>query len=123
MHRPTFILAAAVAVALSVLAPAQTSQPITLRITGAQAFRGVTHTAIGNILSAGYTYGFQGSGLASANAAIFTGRVGSTDVIIKTAWTGSTAGIRTIAGSIPVAFLADNTPQSTGGSGGAGAAT
>src|SRR3954470_22478546 len=99
MHRSTSLLATAAALALSSLSPAQTSQPITLRITGAQAFRGVTHTAIGNILSAGYTYGFQGSGLASANAAIFTGRVGTQPVIIKTAWTGSTAGVRTVAGS------------------------
>jgi hypothetical protein len=121
MHSLTTLLAAVLTLALTPALSAQTAPPVTLRITGAQAFRGVTHTAIGNMLSAGYTYGYQGSSLAAANAAIFTGTVGTTSVVIKTAWTGSTAGVRTVAQSIPVSFLADNTPQSTGGTSGAGA--
>lgn len=94
-----------------------------VRITGAQAFRGVTHTAITHILTPGFTYGYQNAALGFANAAIFTGSVNGVPVIIKTSWTGSTAGIRAVSQSQFVNFLPNSTLQSTGGTSGAGTAT
>lgn len=124
MHKLTALFATLFTLLAPPLGFAQTTQPVTLRITGAQAFRGVTHTAISNILAPGYKFGYTGTtGLANASSAIFTGTVGGTAVVIKTAWTGSTAGIRTVALNTPVSFLGDDTPQSTGGANGAPAGT
>jgi hypothetical protein len=114
----TFVVSL-VTLALATVASAQT----VLRITGAQAFRGVTHTAVTHILEPGFSYGYQGTALNLANAAIFTGSVNGAPVIIKTSWSGSTAGIRTVSQSQSVNFLPNSTAQSTGGTGGAPAAS
>ena len=103
------ILAGSLALSLIGTANAAT----TIRITGSTAYRGVTHTAIGKILAAGYTVGYAGSTLSGAGQAIFTGTTstGSISVIIKTSWSGSVGGVQTVAGSLPISnWLVDTTP-------------
>ena len=85
--------------------------PTKLYITGSTAYRGVTHTAIGNILNAGFTVGFSSSTLSASGKAVFTGTLASNseDVVIKTNWTGSVGGVQIVAGGLntPTNFLAD----------------
>jgi hypothetical protein len=97
-------------------------------ITGSSAFRSFAHASImkllgstnGTTLSNG-TYGFTGSSLSGANAAIFQGTFNGTAVLIKTSWSGSAAGIQTVAysGSQPfqVGFLPDSVSASLTGTG------
>ncbi len=93
--------------------------PTVITITGSSAFRGSVHTAIVKVLngtvntsgatplatlpSAGGTGGFavaDASNFTGGNGAIFRGYIGgdsSKEVIIKTSWTGSAAGVQTVA--------------------------
>jgi hypothetical protein len=89
----------------------------TLYITGSTAYRAETHTAIGNVLNAGYTYAHVGGTFSSAQKAIFTGTLtaNSQPVIIKTSWSGSTLGMKAVTQGLVTDFLPDTTPQSTGG--------
>lgn len=98
---------------------AQASAQTVVRITGSTAYRGATHTAVTKILAPGFTYGYVGTTLSGAGAAIFTGNVGNTSVIIKTSWSGSVGGVQTVSNSLPVKFLPNDTAQSAGGTGGA----
>ena len=103
------ILAGSIALALASTAFSAT----TVRITGSTAYRGATHTAIGNILNAGYTVGYTGSSLSGAGQAIFIGTTKTTnvDVIIKTSWSGSVGGVQTVAGGLNVAtWMVDGSP-------------
>ena len=87
-----------------------------LRITGAQAFRGAAHAAILHILDPGtFTYAYQGTDISQANVAIFTGSVSGNPVIIKTDLIGSEGGIQVVSHQDAIGFLADNVPQSAGG--------
>ncbi len=104
---------------LSSAASAQTY----IRFTGASANKTIVHKAITHVLAVGFTYGYQGTSLDTANAAIFTGTYGGNPVIIKTSWTGAQTGIYTVANSISSTFLPDSTPQSTGGTANAGGLT
>lgn len=83
--------------------------PTRLYLTGSTAFRGATHTAIGNILSPGYTVGYTGATLSGAGKAVFTGQLNGEDVVIKTNWTGSTGGIQIVSQGLtpPTPYLAD----------------
>ncbi|MEI9896983.1 MAG: hypothetical protein WDN28_24770 [Chthoniobacter sp.] len=95
-------------------------------ITGSSAYRGSTHSAIlklldsssdGNTVSvaSGATFGFSGGkGLSGANAAIFKGTISGADVIIKCAWSGSVAGVQTVAGNFTVNFPLDTAPTAAG---------
>src|SRR5262249_20674306 len=91
--------------ALLALALASAVHADTTRLTGSTAFRGATHTAITNIFDAGtltYAYLDNASGtgtLTSASAAIFKGNINGVASTIKTHWSGSEAGIQTVAGS------------------------
>ena len=103
------ILAGSIALALASTAFSAT----TVRITGSTAYRGATHTAIGNILNAGYTVGYTGSSLSGAGQAIFIGTTKTTnvDVIIKTSWSGSVGGVQTVAGGLNVTnWMVDGSP-------------
>jgi hypothetical protein len=89
---------------LASLAQAQ----IVLHVTGSTAFRGATHTAIGNILNSGYTVGYSGTTLNSAGQAVFSGttKVGNTAVVIKTSWSGSVGGVQTLSQLSPALTVA-----------------
>ncbi len=93
--------------------------PTVITITGSSAYRGPVHTAIVKVLngtvdtsgatplaslpSNGGTGGFavaDSSNFTKGNGATFRGYIGgdsSKEVIIKTSWTGSAAGIQTVA--------------------------
>jgi hypothetical protein len=79
--------------------PASAQTVITF--TGSTAFRSQTTAAIQSVLAPGYTFGYTGSTLSSANAAIFVGTFNGNSVIIKTSWSGSAAGVQTVAATAP----------------------
>lgn len=129
MKSSKFILASFLALAFAGIASAQT----VIHITGSTAFRAAAHQAILGILQSGATYGYTGTSIGSAGQAIFTGTTvtGSIPVIIKTSWSGSVGGIIVLTQNFPVpdaaegvsgGWLANSTPQSTTGTGGANAA-
>ncbi|MGH8047992.1 MAG: hypothetical protein ACREKL_12170 [Chthoniobacterales bacterium] len=140
----THILAAgAVALATIGMASAQT----VITITGSSAYRSSVHKAIINILggtvtpgtpntatlpSAGGNGGFayaNASDFTAANSATFRGYLGgdnTKEVIIKTSWTGSAAGIQTVASTdslFTVRVLPAATVLATGGTAGVADAT
>lgn len=111
------------AVALFALASAGiASAQTTVRITGSTAYRASTVTAIGNILNAGYTYGYIGSSLTGANQSTFVGttKTGNLPVVIKCSWGGSSGGLQTLAQQSPVVtttlpYIAETSPLTTTG--------
>jgi len=118
------------AVGLVALVMSHMASAVTIYITGSSAYRSYTHTAImrllgssnGTSLPAGSTYGYVDGSLSDADAAIFKGTFSSTTVTIKTSWSGSAAGIQTVAANanqFTVGFLADGTTTTQFGSGGA----
>ena len=111
-----------VALGFAEMASAQTK----IYITGSSAFRGSAHKAImhllgsadGATLPAGSGYAYLGTTLSSANAAIFQGTANGQAVIIKVSWSGSAAGVQTVAsstGAFTVGFFQDSTTTSTTG--------
>jgi hypothetical protein len=105
----------------------QAASAETIYITGSTAFRSSAHKAImhllgsadGTTLPAGSSYGYENNkGLNSANAAIFKGFFNSNPVIIKVSWSGSAAGVQTVAssaGHFTVGFLPDDSATSPTG--------
>ncbi|HEY8900647.1 MAG TPA: hypothetical protein VIM61_09565 [Chthoniobacterales bacterium] len=97
-------------------------------ITGSSAFRSSAHVAIMKLLGGsastlptGSGYAYTGSSLSGANAASFQGTFNGNPVIIKTSWSGSAAGVQTVAssaGSFTVGFLPDSVTTSTTGTSG-----
>ncbi len=101
-----------------------------INITGATAFRAAANDSIIALLGgAGVTqYAFNnstgGGTVGGTNRAIFRGNVaGIGDVIIRASWSGSTAGIASVASGTPVQVLKTSTPLTTGGNGFAAAAS
>ena len=94
MKTPKLIVAAIIAAGVASTASAQT----VINITGATAFRQAAHQAILDSLdSAGRTYGYQGTNIGNAGRAMFKGTInGSDQVVVRTSWSGSVAGIRAI---------------------------
>jgi len=120
MKAPKFLLAGLLALSVPGVARAQT----VVHITGSTAFRSAVHTAITQILEPGFVYGYSGTSFTGASQAIFTGTNNGINVIIKTSWSGSLAGIETVSQAVPSTvgtFLTNTTPQSSGGSSGAAA--
>jgi hypothetical protein len=116
------ILAGSLLLAFACAANAQTI----VRVTGSTAFRGQTHQAklAAFDASPAATYGYTGASFTGAGQAIFTGKVGGADVIVKTFWSGSEAGIQAVAGSKSLSnFLPNATAQSTTGTSGASTGT
>ena len=113
MNKYRLMIAGLAALAVASTASAQT----VIRITGATAYRSAVHTAIGNILNTGYTYGYSGSSLSGAGQAEFRGttKVGNYDVDIKTSFSGSLAGIATLTTDRTIANFLDATNLTTGG--------
>jgi hypothetical protein len=95
-------MSALAAIAALAIASSATAQTITIRITGATAFRKAANNSIKNILNPGYTYGFAGTSLDSAGKAQFQGTtiVGNIPVDIKLLWIGSAGGIQCLAQDI-----------------------
>jgi len=93
MKKQTLALSALAALALASSASAQT----VINITGATAFRQAAHQAIIDSLG-NLTYGYQGTNIGNAGRAIFKGDInsGADEVIVRTSWNGSVAGIRAI---------------------------
>lgn len=79
-------------------------------ITGSTAFRSATTNAIDAVLSGTVTKASDNATFTSANAVTWTGgNIGGTPVTIKASWSGSGAGIQTVAGAptFTVRFLPD----------------
>jgi hypothetical protein len=95
MKTPKLIAAAIIAAGVASTASAQT----VINITGATAFRQAAHQAILDSLdAAGRTYGYQGTNIGNAGRAMFKGTINSgvDQVVVRTSWSGSVAGLRDI---------------------------
>ncbi len=117
------------ALAACALAGASYSQTTVINITGASAFRSAANNSLIALLGgAGTTqYAFDtttGATAGASNRAIYRGTVTGIagEVIVRTSWSGSTAGIAAIAAGTPVQVLRTTTTLSTAGSGFAAAA-
>jgi len=111
----TIALAASLIVAGSVVSNAQTR----LHYTGSTAYRPAAINAIHNIfVSSSLAYAYTGSSETSANAAVYSGTIGTTSYIIKTYWSGSEAGIQAVAqGGVGIALNFPADSPSKGGPG------
>jgi hypothetical protein len=81
-------------------------------ITGSTAYRAATTTAIQNIFDSPPTFAFSNnsSSVGGANQAIFNGNIGGNPYQISTSWSGSEAGIQTVADATQnVNYIADGT--------------
>ncbi len=91
-----------------------------IRITGPASSRPAVHAAIANILTPGFTHAWTGPDANSATRAIFSGTTKApvnAPVIIKTHWTSTLEGLRSVARGTPLtnAWLVDGTPRATAG--------
>ncbi|MFZ4483505.1 MAG: hypothetical protein ACOYOL_05935 [Chthoniobacterales bacterium] len=68
----------------------------TIDITGSTAGRSAVHNAILAALTSD-TYVFNGNNLNAAGRVLFRGNLGTNSVVIRTAWSGSAAGVRDVA--------------------------
>jgi hypothetical protein len=106
---------------LLALATAGANAQTVVHITGSTAFRAAVHEAITNILQTGFTYAYSGTSFTGASQAIFEGKAytNGIQVIIKTSWSGSLAGIETVSQAVADAtvntFLTNTTQMSTAG--------
>ena len=126
MKRSLPLFATAIlALAWTTLAQAET----TIRITGSTAYRGPTHTAISRLFDGGtFTLGYVGTSFTGAAAANFRGKIGGEDVLIKTSWSGSEAGMQTVSFGaepltvrfLPTPTVGDTNAELPGGVGGTG---
>jgi hypothetical protein len=81
-------------------------------ITGSTAYRAATTTAIQNIFDSPPTFAFSNNStsVGGANQAIFNGNIGGNPYQISTSWSGSEAGIQTVADATQnVNYIADGT--------------
>ena len=103
-------LAAGILAGAALISTASAQQKI--YITGSTAFRSVTNTQISAVLAGTVTIASTNATLGSANGVNWTGgNIGGTAVTIKAAWTGSAAGVQTVAANnistAPTKFLKD----------------
>jgi hypothetical protein len=83
--------------AAAVLGAATTGNAQTvIDITGSTAGRSAVHNAIRSVLS-NETYVYNGSSFNGASKTLFKGDISGTPVIVRTAWSGSAAGVRDVA--------------------------
>jgi hypothetical protein len=104
---------------LAVSFAASANAATTIYITGSTAFRGATVNAISALLAGTGTIvtASDNASLTSANAVTWTGgKVGGVDVIIKASWSGSAAGIQTVAGNTTAALTVRFLPIGATGS-------
>ena len=95
MKKSQLLIAAVLAASTMASASAQT----VINITGATAFREAAHLGIKASIS-NCVYGYQSTNFSNAARAIFKGDIlvggVKTDVIVRTSWSGSVAGIRAV---------------------------
>jgi hypothetical protein len=111
MKLSKYVMAGILALTITSSTYAQTP----IYITGSTAFRGATVNGISGILSGTVSIAYDGltsgvTGPANANAVTWTGgNIGGTAVTIKASWSGSAAGVQTVAGApnFNVRFLPD----------------
>ena len=106
------ILTAGILAATALVSTASAVAPTKIYITGSTAFRSVSNPQISALLSGTVTIASSDPSIGSANAAMWTGgKIGTIDVTIKAAWTGSAAGIQAVAAnglqSVQTKFLVD----------------
>jgi len=117
MNTNTFIATGLAAIALTGAAYSQT----VVNITGATAFRAAANTSIIALLGGAGTTEFAfdtttGATAGATNRAIYRGNVaGVGAVIVRASWSGSTAGIASVANGTPVQVLKTTTTMSTAG--------
>jgi hypothetical protein len=95
MKTSKLIAAAILAAGVASTASAQT----VINITGATAFRQAAHQAILDCFDPGsVTYGYNNSNIGNTSRAMFKGTInaGADQVVVRTSWSGSVAGIRAI---------------------------
>ncbi len=103
------------------LGSASAQQTRVFNITGATAFRASSNNAIIELLGgAGTTeFAFTGDrGIGGTDRAIFRGTMSAfpgDTIIVRTSWSGSTAGIRDLADAASIQFLTLDNPVSTTG--------
>ena len=88
------------------------AQTTKVYITGSTAYRSAVHTAIQNIFDSPPTFAFSNNStsVGGANQAIFTGNISTLPYQISTSWSGSEAGIQTVADATQnVNYIADGT--------------
>jgi hypothetical protein len=113
--------------ALALLAGDASAATRTFVITGATAFRAASNNAIIQLLGgAGVTqYAYTGTqGISGTNRAIFKGTMAEfpgDEIIVKASWSGSTAGIKSVADQTAVQVLKSSVSMSTSGVNNAGA--
>lgn len=83
---------AAAALAVAATGNAQT----VIDITGSTAGRSAVHQSILSVLS-NETYVYNGSSFNGAGRVLFRGNLGTEPVVVRTAWSGSAAGVRDVA--------------------------
>jgi hypothetical protein len=117
MNTNTFIATGLAAIALTGAAYSQT----VVNITGATAFRAAANTSIIALLGGAGTTEFAfdtttGASAGATNRAIYRGNVaGIGAVIVRASWSGSTAGIASVASGTPVQVLKTTTTMTTAG--------
>jgi len=113
------ILKTTIAAGVLAVAAHTASAQTTIVLTGSSAYRGATVSAIKNLLGATYSVGYIGTDESKANAHIYKGTIGGNAVIVKCSWSGSAAGVQTVAATTPtktVGVFADSvTPAPTTG--------
>lgn len=112
MKTSKFLIAAIAAAGMAGSASAQT----VINITGATAFRQAAHQAILDSFDAGVEYGYQSTNIGNAGRAIFNGTInaGADDVIVRTSWSGSVAGIRAVVNQTNAVTYYAATPGTLG---------
>ena len=108
MKISTTLLGGAALLGMTGLASAQTK----IYVTGSTAFRSSAITEISNLLTANgsFTTASDSAPITGANVVTFTGgNINGTPVTIKVSWSGSGAGVQTVAGApnFTVGFLPD----------------
>ena len=123
MKLKSLLLAGAVALLGTASGFAQT---VELNFTGSTAFRSAAHATILDVLGGQGVaeYAYDGSDLDGAGKALFTGTFNSKTYLIRTSWSGSTAGISSVAQQTDIAVIDEATVTlSTAGTQLSGAAT
>ncbi|MCB1231833.1 MAG: hypothetical protein KDN19_16310 [Verrucomicrobiae bacterium] len=99
---------------------------VEINFTGSTAFRSAAHATILDVLGGQgvATYAFDGSTLGGAGKALFEGTFNGKTYLIRTSWSGSTAGIASVADQTDINVIDEGTVTlTTAGTQLSGAAT
>src|SRR5262245_56076628 len=92
------------------------AQPVDITITGATAFRANAYNAIRNLLDPGFSQNPSAGTPSLSNQVTWSGTIstvfGGRPVTIKAGYSGSTAGIASVANGTLVSFYSSSTPGS-----------